>query len=79
MNRKLFWISLLLPILLIGVVYSSGSSIQVDVAFFIIFVFWIPAVTILRMRHLGFQTKEMLESMIPFKGFKYRKRIFFDD
>ena len=74
---KLFWyvLLLLIPFAVIGVLSREGIDViskdnAVDY-FGILIIFYIPLVSYLRVRSLGYGFKEFLLSLIPYYGWKY--------
>lgn|GEM_PF-6835232 len=73
MTRTKFILLLTIPPLIVGNLFREIFPVKI-LPFIIIF--YIPLVTILRMRYVGMTWKEALKSFIPFYGFKYRFKLF---
>jgi hypothetical protein len=73
MTRTIYLIALLLPPALIGLLLPLEQAIS---AFKYLVIFYIPVITLVRMRKIGMNGKEMLKSLVPFLGFKNQWRPF---
>ena len=73
MNRTIYFIVLLLPFAILGSLFPTNFSS--DILPYLI-IFYIPVISILRMKFVKFTWIEILKSMIPFYGLKYRFKVF---
>lgn len=82
MNRLAFYILLIVPSFLVGILIAYLDERFGDKYFHSIINIWIigyiPGLVIFRMRKLGFTFREMFKSIIPFWGTQQRHRIWFD-
>lgn len=83
MNRTIYWIAILVsPVLIAGVSLIMPKETQMDFftkALLYSIIFYIPLITFFRMRYLKFNYKQMLLSMVPFYGAKYRRMIYYEN
>ncbi len=73
MNRIVYLIVLFVPFIVLGSFYPHKFPTHI-LPYLVIF--YIPTVTILRMKYLKYSWKEIFKSFIPFYGVKYRFRVF---
>jgi hypothetical protein len=73
MNRLIFLIVTFLPFFILGAVFPEIFPDQI-LPYMIIF--YIPTISVVRMRSIGMTWKEILISFIPFWGIKNSYKVF---
>jgi len=73
MNRLAFLIILLLPFFLLGAIFPDIFPEKI-LPYMIIF--YIPTLSVIRMRKIGMTWKDILISFIPFYGLKNSYKVF---
>ncbi|WP_353480035.1 hypothetical protein [Haliscomenobacter sp.] len=73
MTRTIYLIALLIPPALIGLLLPLEQAIS---TFKYLVIFYIPAITLIRMRKIGMNGKEILKTFVPFLGLKNQWRPF---
>lgn len=73
----LFYFCLIIPFLALGFAMREVISFDsgIEVLQYLI-MFYLPVLTLIRMKYIGLTYKEMLLTFIPFYGIKYRYKVF---
>jgi len=73
MNRFIYLTVLYLPFIVLGALYPKSFSTQI-LPYLVIF--FIPIITIIRMKFFKCSWNNIFKSFIPFYGLKYRFKVF---
>ncbi len=73
MNRIIYLIILFVPFIVLGALYPNRFPTQI-LPYLVIF--YIPIITIIRMKYLKCSWRCIFKSFIPFYGLKYRFKVF---
>ncbi len=77
MNRYLFWILMVLPWVALTMYITSGEDAEITTFIFLSLLIYIVTIVEIRRRTIGMTGKDVLKSLIPFFGLKYRNKLYF--